>query len=85
MLHAWHEQEPLCQCFVCFLLPVSSGPSRLLAEHSRSGCLLSLHCCLTGYLAHAGIMLQHALPDAAEYKPVPAALLRGWMTGKVGV
>lgn len=31
----------------------------------------------------AGVLLQRALPGVAEYRTMPAALLRGWMTGQV--
>jgi hypothetical protein len=32
----------------------------------------------------SGLMLQKALPGVPEYRRMPAALLRGWMVGKVG-
>jgi hypothetical protein len=33
--------------------------------------------------AAAGVLLMRLLPGNAQYREVPAALLRGWMLGKV--
>jgi hypothetical protein len=34
--------------------------------------------------AAAGVLLMRLLPGSLQYREVPAALLRGWMLGKVG-